>query len=240
MESMHHYIRASLLRNSELNSNNEVNFLRELVNKIRDKIIPAAAYSLICLINSTLNIKVEGWDKAEKYLNSSGAVIFSAWHGKMWVPVYFLRRRGIYTLASLSQDGNYITSVLKRLGWNVIRGSSSRGGSRSLLSLFRRLKKGEKAALTPDGPTGPIHEVKPGIIFLQERSDGVIIPIGVDSSHRKNFSSWDNYMLPLPFSKTALVFGEAVKFDKNLTIEEKQQLLKEEMQKAEKRASELL
>ena len=214
--------------------------MHESVSKIRDKIIPAAAYLLICLINSTLNIKVEGWDEAEKHLNNSGAVIFSAWHGKTWVPVYFLRSKGIYALASLSRDGGYMTGVLNRLGWNVIRGSSSRGGSRSLLSLFRRLKRGESAALTPDGPTGPIYEVKPGIIFLQERSDGVIIPIGVDSSYKKNFSSWDNYMLPLPFSKTALVFGDAVTFDKNLAVEEKQQILKEEMQKAEKRASELL
>ncbi|MGM0601829.1 MAG: lysophospholipid acyltransferase family protein [Bacillota bacterium] len=214
--------------------------MHESVSKIRDKIIPAAAYLLICLINSTLNIKVEGWDEAEKHLNNSGAVIFSAWHGKTWVPVYFLRSKGIYALASLSRDGGYMTGVLNRLGWNVIRGSSSRGGSRSLLSLFRRLKRGESAALTPDGPTGPIYEVKPGIIFLQERSDGVIIPIGVDSSYKKNFSSWDNYMLPLPFSKTALVFGDAVTFDKNLAVEEKQQILKEKMQKAERRASELI
>lgn len=212
----------------------------EYIKKIRDKIIPVIAYFFICLINSTLKIEIEGWENAEKYLNKNKAVIFSAWHGKTWIPVYFLKNRGIYALASMSRDGGYMTGVLKRLGWNVIRGSSSRGGSRSLLSLFRRLKKGASTALTPDGPTGPIYEVKSGIIFLQERADGVIIPIGVDASRKKNFASWDNYMLPIPFSRAALVFGEAVKFDKNLTIEEKKEILKAEMEKAEARAAELL
>src|SRR6056297_1743704 len=122
-------------------------------------------------------------------LEDKQSLIFSSWHGKSWIPAYFLRDLGIYALTSLSRDGSYMAEVLENMGWNNVRGSSSRGGSRSLLSLYKKLKKGESTALTPDGPTGPIYEVKPGIIFLQERSHGYIVPLGIAVENKKLINS---------------------------------------------------
>jgi hypothetical protein len=126
------------------------------------------------------------------------------------------------------------------LGWGTVRGSSSRGASRSLLKLYRKLKKGESAAITPDGPTGPLHQVKPGIIFLQEKAGSYLVPMGIDARWKKNFSSWDEFLLPLPFSKTALVFAEPFKFEAGLEMEAKQKILEEKMAEVNKRAAEIV
>jgi len=208
--------------------------------KIKDKLIPPLAYYLMKFINSSLRLKVEGWEEPAKMLEDKQSLIFSSWHGKSWIPAYFLRDLGIYALTSLSRDGSYMAEVLENMGWNNVRGSSSRGGSRSLLSLYKKLKKGESTALTPDGPTGPIYEVKPGIIFLQQRAGSLIIPMGADAVWKKNFNSWDNYLLPLPFSRASLVFGRAFAFDSELDMNVKRKILREKMIKANERASEIL
>ena len=112
--------------------------------------------------------------------------------------------------------------------------------SRSLLSLYRKLEIGASTALTPDGPTGPIYEIKPGIIFLQEKAGSMLVPMGVDACWKKNFASWDNYLLPLPFSRTALVFGKPFSFEDGLEMEAKQKILKEKMEAFNLRAAEIV
>jgi len=208
--------------------------------KFKEKLIPLFAYNLIKWTNKSYRLEVEGWEAVESKLAQGESLVFSSWHGKSWVPAYFLRDLGVYALTSLSRDGSYMTEILEKLGWNTVRGSSSRGASRSLLSLYRNLKEGASTALTPDGPTGPIYEIKPGIIFLQQKADSMLVPLGVAARWKKNFASWDHYLLPLPFSKTALVFGEPFRFDPELEMEEKQQILKEKMEKVNVRAAEIV
>ncbi|KXS49207.1 MAG: hypothetical protein A8274_653 [Halanaerobium sp. 4-GBenrich] len=207
--------------------------------KIEEKLIPPLAYYLLRAANFSYRLEVEGWKKVKEMM-ASESLVFSCWHGKLWVPSYFLKDLEIYALASLSRDGSYISEVLERLGWGTVRGSSSRGASRSLLKLYRKLKQGESAAITPDGPTGPLHQVKPGIIFLQEKAGSYLVPIGTEARWKKNFSSWDEFLLPLPFSKTALVFAEPFKFEEGLTMEAKQKILEEKMAEVNKRAAEIV
>ena len=214
--------------------------MAESTKNLKKQMVPPLAYNLIKLTNQSYRLQVEGWEPVKNALDSGESIVFSSWHGKSWVPAYFLRNLGIYALTSLSRDGSYMTEILHRLGWKTVRGSSSRGASRSLLALYRKLKEGASTALTPDGTTGPIYEVKPGIIFLQEKAGSMLVPIGVDARWKKNFASWDRYLLPLPFSRTALVFGEPFSFEDGLEMEAKQQLLKEKMEAVNLRAAEIV
>ncbi len=214
--------------------------MAEAKKNLKEKLIPPLAYNLIKLTNQSYRLQVEGWEAVKEALDSGESLVFSSWHGKSWVPAYFLRDLGIYALTSLSRDGSYMTEILHKLGWKTIRGSSSRGASRSLLALYRKLKEGASTALTPDGPTGPIYEVKPGIIFLQEKAGSMLVPMGVDARWKKNFASWDKYLLPFPFSKTALVFGEPFSFEAGLEMEAKQKILKEKMKAVNLRAAKIV
>jgi lysophospholipid acyltransferase (LPLAT)-like uncharacterized protein len=217
-----------------------VNHLADLKEKLKSKMIPPLAYNLIKYTNQSYRLQVEGWEAVERELSQGESLVFSSWHGKSWVPAYFLRNLGIYALTSLSRDGSYMTEILHRLGWQTVRGSSSRGASRSLLTLYRKLRAGGSTALTPDGPTGPIYEVKPGVIFLQEKAGSMLVPMGVDACWKKNFASWDHYLLPLPFSRTALVFGKPFIFENDLEMEVKKEILKEKMEAVNLRAAEIV
>ncbi len=214
--------------------------MNKFLAKLKTTLISNLAYFLLTIINKSLRLEVVGADHLE-LISEQTPLLFAAWHGKTWIPVYYLRDRNYLALASLSQDGEYMARLLTKLGWQVIRGSSSRGASRSLLKLYRQLKEGNSTAITPDGPTGPIYNVKPGIIYLQQRSGGYLVPLGSAAEQKKNFASWDKYMLPFPFSKAVLVIGKPIKFQEgSLTMEEKAKILAEAINAAERKAENIL
>jgi lysophospholipid acyltransferase (LPLAT)-like uncharacterized protein len=47
----------------------------------------------------------------------------------------------------------------------------------------------------------------------------------VAATRAKRLSSWDSFMVPLPFSRVAVVYGEALEWDESAPFEEKAALL---------------
>ncbi|GKT32820.1 lysophospholipid acyltransferase family protein, partial [Aduncisulcus paluster] len=81
-------------------------------------------------------------------------------------------------MASDSKDGQIITEVLERIGYEVARGSSTRDGLKAMLGVARVMrKKGKIGAITMDGPKGPRHEVKSGILAIAQKTGASIIPM---------------------------------------------------------------
>jgi lysophospholipid acyltransferase (LPLAT)-like uncharacterized protein len=185
------------------------------------KAVTSAAYWLAKLTNGTLRLTVKGEDKLRSLQKEGRGVILALWHGKLWIPAYYWGDRGYIALASQSRDGDYITKVLHKLGWQVVRGSTSKGGARSLLKLIKKIKAGRTVVITPDGPTGPRHQVKSGVLYLAAKTDSVIVPIGVSSKTQKEFASWDKFELPYPFSRAALVYGEPMEVEDKLSEDQK-------------------
>ena len=216
-----------------------MHFIKKIRDKIKLFLIPRIVYFLLAITNKTLNLQVVGYENTDE-IDRVSPKLYAFWHGYMWIPVYYYRKRNFIVLSSLSQDGEYMTRVLKRLGWQVIRGSSSKGGSRSLLKLYKELITGATTVLTPDGPTGPIYKVKPGIVYLQEKSNGAIIPLGIAIDKKIEVNSWDKLKIPLPFSKAVLNIGKPIKLPKDESIEKRCQLLEEKINEVQKEAEEKL
>jgi len=104
--------------------------------------------------------------------------------------------------------------MAERCGWHPVRGSSSRGGREALKQMIKHLKKTRLAAHIVDGPRGPSGQVKAGVIRLAHVADAVIVPLYVAAENKWHFNSWDKFLLPKPFSRVTLRFGEMIKFDK--------------------------
>lgn len=84
---------------------------------------------------------------------------------------------------------------------------------KALLAAARRMRQdGLCGCVTVDGPRGPRHEVKEGAIFLAGRAAAPIVPIRLFMTRRKVFRSWDRFQLPWPFSRVAMVCGDAYRF----------------------------
>ena len=111
-------------------------------------------------------------------------------------------------MISQSRDGTMIAAVANQTGWHTVRGSSSRGGKTALQAMVRHLESSKLAAHVLDGPTGPMGVVKAGAIRLAHTARATIVPFTVSAQWAVYFKSWDRFMLPLPFSRVNLTFGD--------------------------------
>jgi lysophospholipid acyltransferase (LPLAT)-like uncharacterized protein len=123
-------------------------------------------------------------------------------------------------MASRSEDGAIIASWLARNGYVAVRGSTTRGGGEALRELVRHVRSGRQAALTVDGPKGPPRKVQPGIVQLARLTGGWILPITSSCSRPRFLASWDRYLVPRPFSRGIVVYGEPFPIAAELSDEE--------------------
>lgn len=138
--------------------------------------------------------------------------LFAFWHGRQFLLVPFFSHLNLSILAELSWVGEIQARVLKRFGYGLVRGSTKRKPVRVLLQMKAVAESGSTLALAVDGPRGPIHISKPGIIFLAQKLAHPIVPISVSAERAwyvKN--TWDRYMLPLPFSTCLIAFDKPIR-----------------------------
>ena len=91
--------------------------------------------------------------------------IFSLWHGQLLPLLWQHRGEGVIVLISEHRDGEIVARAATSLGFGLIRGSSTRGADRALISLGRELQAGKEVAITPDGPKGPSQKYAPGALI---------------------------------------------------------------------------
>lgn len=169
---------------------------------------------------------------------------FSAfWHGKQWLPVLCLVQHQTkrVVLVSPSKDGDVLAFWLKRLGYEIIRGSSRRDNTHALRVLRRKVKEGYSLGFGVDGPIGPRYSVKPGMSYLAQKYQIPIVPIG--SAFVRPWvleKAWDHYEIPKPFSKAVFYIGKPIYIAKDANLDESNRLLEKAIFAAEARAHQLL
>jgi lysophospholipid acyltransferase (LPLAT)-like uncharacterized protein len=176
---------------------------------VRSRLLGFLVFLFVGLWRLTLRLRVIGVEHREELLRAGIPVVHALWHQRMVVPILTEFRLGQVTMASRSRDGEVIAAFLSFWGFRVVRGSSSRGGSPAMLEMIRLMKGGAAVAdLTTDGPRGPARRSKPGVVALAEAVGAVIVPVGSSASRPKFLRSWDNYLVPLPFSRGVTLIGK--------------------------------
>ena len=118
--------------------------------------------------------------------------------------------RGVATLISAHRDGRLIARAISHMGLDSVAGSSTRGGVEALTKLIRLLRTGKDLAITPDGPRGPIYKVKLGILKTAQKGAAPIFPCAYAASSYWRLKSWDQMIIPKPFSRGIAVIGEPI------------------------------
>lgn len=182
-------------------------------------------------LGRSLRFRVVGQEQLDQF-RGKGGFILNCWHGQQLMGFYFFRRRGYYILVSHSRDGDLSGGIMKKLGWNIVRGSSSKGAVRGLIELLRALRQGAGVALTPDGPRGPIYHIELGGLYLAQKTGAPLIPVAFVFD-RKWISkdSWDLFVIPKPFARCVVYFGEPLFIRDELT-DDRLEAEKERLQKA--------
>jgi lysophospholipid acyltransferase (LPLAT)-like uncharacterized protein len=174
---------------------------------------------LIRLLGVTLRIKMVGVENLVKGREFSDKVIYAFWHGRLLVLTYVHRDQGIDVMVSTHQDGEYIARVITGLGFGTVRGSTTRGGAGAVFKLTGAGAERHDIGITPDGPRGPRERCQPGVIYLAKRNRMAVVPIGVSFTPAMVMSSWDRFMVPLPFARCMVVYGEPVRYDESMSDE---------------------
>src|SRR5580698_5714396 len=119
-------------------------------------------------------------------------------------------------LISPSVDGEIGAMIVRNLGGEVIRGSSTHTGARALRDYYQALaREAVSPAITPDGPRGPPWKFKPGAILLAQMSQRPMIPMAYAASRAWKIQ-WDRFVIPKPFARIAIVIGPPVYVAKGL------------------------
>ncbi len=198
------------------------------------------AYYVFKLLKFTLRLTVilpDSVKPQQQYL-------LAFWHGKQLLPALYKfpqHQTPMCALVSPSRDGAMLSVFLNKMGYETIRGSSRDNGTRALLQIKSKLDLGYSMGFAVDGPIGPLHQIKPGIIFLAKKLGLPIVAVGSASSKYWTFmKAWDKFQLPKPFAKAALVFSDPFTIDDNADVEFECRRLENLLHAMEQKAAELV
>lgn len=162
--------------------------------------------------------------------------LYSVWHDSVIPPLFCAVEHNSVALISQHRDADTIEAMLKAAGMGAIRGSTTRGGATAIKKLIK-LAEGKHVVITPDGPRGPHHTMKPGIVFLASHSGRPVIPTAFTaSSYWKFQGSWTSIWIPKPFSRVYYLVGKPIQIPEEISREEMNsytELVQEKMEELE-------
>lgn len=165
---------------------------------------------LVCLFklwNKTLRFEV-GEELLQDVESIKEPMLIVFWHNQLFPIVHlqkhYLRNQKVAGLVSPSKDGAWLAALLEMCGIHPVRGSSGFRGGVALGEMLDVIKEGYSVAITPDGPRGPIHRVKPGVVWLADQSGAPILTLSLKMQRYWTLKSWDRFQIPKPFSKIVL------------------------------------
>lgn len=173
-------------------------------------IVPPVAAILLRLLGATLRYE-EIFEEDGQEDRRDGAGIWCFWH-RCLLPAacYFHGRPRTVLLISASFDGELIARTIERLGYETVRGSSSRSGSAGLRGLVHAVRDGATAVIPGDGPRGPRYLLKPGVATLALLAGLPVNSFYFLPQRAWVLRSWDALMIPKPFSRVVMVWGRPV------------------------------
>lgn len=149
-----------------------------------------------------------------------GKLIGCIWHGRFsLIHKLWCFERGVpkaKMLISQSREGGIVAHTSRTVGAEVIRGSAAKGkqakgGVEAMRAMARHIEGGGVMAMTPDGPRGPRMRVKKGPIQLAKLAGAPLMGVTWSTSNRIVFDkSWDQFILPLPFGRGALIWTDPI------------------------------
>jgi lysophospholipid acyltransferase (LPLAT)-like uncharacterized protein len=175
-----------------------------------DSLIIALAGLLLRGLAFTWRIEVRNAEQLDALRKARRSFVFALWHGHLLPLLWQHRKEGIALVISEHRDGERIARVARGLGYELVRGSSTRGGGRALIQLSRVLESGKEAAITPDGPRGPARTVAQGVVVAAQRSGAPILPIAVAADRAWRLGSWDSFMIPKPFARVIVAYSTPI------------------------------
>ena len=169
------------------------------------------------LVKRTTRWKFRHADRVAHILGSGDGVIALTWHSRflMLTAAWEADELDPYVMISRSRDGAVVAATCKALGLKTIRGSrpkkgKNKGGDAAAAAALTAIRAGGCVVITPDGPRGPRQRLGEGPLRLARATGAEIMPCTFAVARRKEFNSWDRFILPKLFGKGLILWGTPV------------------------------
>ena len=187
-----------------------------LINDSNMSFITNFAYGLMHLQEFFTHIKSYNEPKMK-------SCIYAMWHKNQFLVHGIEDKAHLSIQISTSLDGEIIARIVERMGFKVVRGSAERRGAvQSTMQMITRLNEGESVAMMVDGPRGPLHKVKSGVVKLAQKTGAPIIPVHWYSPQKTfiTLPSWDKMRTPFGDCKILNLYGDPIYVKPDATDEE--------------------
>jgi lysophospholipid acyltransferase (LPLAT)-like uncharacterized protein len=172
-------------------------------------LITWAGFLAVRLLCPTLRLAVSFEDGAPPEMKTR-PLILAFWHSCIFPAIYAWRDLQIRVMSSDSFDGEYTGRIIRKFGFVKVRGSSSKGAVRALLGMRHEIEQGWTVAFTIDGPRGPRFVAKPGPVVLARATAVPMVAFHIALEDPWVLNTWDQSMIPKPFSKALLRISRAI------------------------------
>lgn len=183
-----------------------------LGNRLLLALAPGLAALIIRFLGWTVRYQVIGVEHPRQLWDEGRFVILSFWHDQLLMMANAYRGPKAKILISSSKDGELIARTMAHFGQEAVRGSSHRGGRAAFRELVALAREPVDLVITPDGPRGPRHCIKEGVVQLARITGRGVVPYTFQCSRGYRFASWDRFLFPYPFSRGVFVYGQPLFF----------------------------
>jgi lysophospholipid acyltransferase (LPLAT)-like uncharacterized protein len=174
--------------------------IKSCAHWIKCSLLPPLGAAAICSVARTMHCETRGHEALDGLYREGRNIILAFWHAQqLMIPIGY-RGKGSHVLISRHGDGEIIARIIARFGHEAVRGSSTRGGAGALRALIKLGRSGRDVVMTPDGPKGPRHVAKLGVIHLAKATGLPIVPLAFacskKNSLRAGIATWSRIRFP--------------------------------------------
>jgi lysophospholipid acyltransferase (LPLAT)-like uncharacterized protein len=140
---------------------------------------------------------ITGLDELERRSEAGERQLVAIWHEAALLALAVPTRLAPLVFITGDRAADGVAEVSARLGLRVIREPA--GALRTLERARAELSTpGTVLVLAVDGPAGPPRRVKPGILWLAQRTGALVVPCGLNATRYTVLETWDRQKLPRP------------------------------------------
>jgi lysophospholipid acyltransferase (LPLAT)-like uncharacterized protein len=178
-------------------------------------LLPPIGAAALRGIARSMRHETRGHEALDALYREGHHIILAFWHAQqLMIPIGY-RGTGSHVLISQHGDGEIIARIIARFGHEAVRGSSTRGGAGALRALIKLARSGRDVVVTPDGPKGPRHVAKPGVVQLAKATGLPIVPLAFacskKNSSRAGIATWSRTRFPEGSFSTGIRSGSRAK-----------------------------
>lgn len=205
--------------------------------------IAAVFAVLLRVAKASWHWEIVGQDIMRDALDRQERLLVAFWHGKYISLFPLLEGFDACILTSRSFRGEVIAALSRRFGYHCIflvgqHGRELEGTIDTLLRTHRCL------AVAVDGPLGPYHRARKGLLQLASHLQLLVLPASVAVQRKVILHKrWDKLEIPLPGSRILLGIGEPLRLPAGLQrgeLAEWVERLQKHIEKTDQEIEELL